>query len=287
MKKILITGADSYVGTQVEKWLLKYTDDYYVKTIDVKDETWNEYDFSMYDAVLHVAGIAHVSSKTKMKDFYYNINTILAIETAKKAKADGVKQFIFMSSIIIYGECAANKGVIKFNTKPEPNSFYGKSKLKAEKGIKQLETDVFKVAIVRAPMVYGKYSRGNYQKLSKLAQKLPIFPDFHNERSMVHIDNLCELIKILIDNEERGIFFPQNKDYVCTSEMVRTIALIYGKNIIMTKGFNPIIKLLHGVGIVKKVFGNMVYDQSMSIYKKKEYQVRDFKRSIELTEKSD
>ena len=98
---------------------------------------------------------------------------------------------------------------------------------------------------------------------------------------------MCELIKILIDNEERGIFFPQNKDYVCTSEMVRTIALIYGKNIIMTKGFNPIIKLLHGVGIVKKVFGNMVYDQSMSIYKKKEYQVRDFKRSIELTEKSD
>ena len=111
-----------------------------------------------------------------------------------------------------------------------------------------------------------------------------MFPNIDNERSMLHIDNLCEFIKVMIDYEESGLYFPQNQDYVKTSEMVRMIAEVHKKRIKMTKIFNPVLRLAFGVGIVKKVFGNLVYEQSMSNYDKANYQVRSFKESIELTE---
>lgn len=285
MKKILITGANSYIGTSFEGWVSRYPDKYSVDTIDMRDEKWREKSFSGYDVVFHVAGIAHVSSSPKLKDLYYRVNRDLAIETAKKAKADGVKQFIFMSSIIVYGDSAHinKKKVIDKNTKPQPSNFYGDSKLQAEQGILALESESFKVVILRPPMIYGKGCKGNYPKLVKAALKLPIFPDIDNERSMLHIDNLCEFVRLIIDNEERGIFFPQNKEYVKTSEMVKVIAETHGKKIRLTKAFNPILKLLaYKVGFINKVFGNLVYEKSMSEYKEN-YRVRDFRESISLS----
>ena len=285
MKKILITGANSYIGTSFEGWVSRYPDKYSVDTIDMRDEKWREKSFSGYDVVFHVAGIAHVSSSPKLKDLYYRVNRDLAIETAKKAKADGVKQFIFMSSIIVYGDSAHinKKKVIDKNTKPQPSNFYGDSKLQAEQRILALESESFKVVILRPPMIYGKGCKGNYPKLVKAALKLPIFPDIDNERSMLHIDNLCEFVRLIIDNEERGIFFPQNKEYVKTSEMVKVIAETHGKKIRLTKAFNPILKLLaYKVGLINKVFGNLVYEKSMSEYKEN-YRVRDFRESISLS----
>ena len=283
MKKILITGANSYIGTSLDKWLGKYPDRYYVDTVSTRDDAWKKKDFSEFDVVFHVAGIAHVSSDPKMEDLYYKVNRDLTIETAKKAKAEGVKQFIFMSSIIVYGDSSSSKRVIDRNTIPTPSNFYGNSKLQAEEGIKGLKSDDFNIVILRPPMIYGKGSKGNYPKLAKVAQKSPVFPDIDNERSMLHIDNLCEFIKLMIDNEESGLFFPQNKEYVKTSEMVRLVSKVHGKKIILTKVFNPILRLMSGIGVVNKVFGNLVYEKSMSEYKVG-YRIRSFKESIELTE---
>jgi len=286
MKKILITGANSYIGTSVEKWLGRYPAKYKVDTVDMKDERWREKDFSEFDVVLHVAGIAHVTSNPNMEDLYYRVNRDLTIETAKKAKLEGVKQFIFMSSILVYGDSSRNKKVIYRDTIPIPSNFYGISKLQAEEGIKELESEEFKIVILRPPMIYGKGCKGNYVKLAKAAQKLPIFPNIDNERSMLHIDNLCEFIKLIIDNEERGLFFPQNKEYVKTSEMVRLIAEIYGKKIKLVKFFNPILKLLMKKwGFINKVFGSLAYEKSMSEYAKADYRIRTFRESIKLTEK--
>jgi len=95
----------------------------------------------------------------------------------------------------------------------------------------------------------------------------------------------CFFIKVMIDHEESGLYFPQNKEYVRTSEMVRTIAEVHGKKIIMTNVFNSVLRLMFGIGIVNKVFGNLVYEKSMSDYDKANYRIRDFKESIELTEK--
>ena len=284
MKRVLITGKNSYIGTSLEKWLLKEPDQYSVDTIDMKDESWREKDFSQYDVVFHVAGIAHVSSDPKMEDVYYKVNRDLAIQTAEKAKADKVKQFIFMSSIIVYGDSRDSKRVIDKNTIPNPSNFYGNSKLQAEKGMKHLESTDFKIIVVRPPMVYGKGSKGNYPRLANMAKKIPIFPSFDNQRSMLHIDNLCEFIKVMIDNEESGLYFPQNKEYVNTSELVCKIAEVHGKKIWMIGWMNWLIRMMLGIGIINKMFGNLIYEKTMSVYDKTDYRVRDFNKSIELTE---
>ncbi|QGQ48276.1 NAD-dependent epimerase/dehydratase family protein [Metabacillus sediminilitoris] len=284
MKKILITGKNSYVGMSLERWLGEYPEKYSIDSISLRDDSWKEKDCSGYDVVFHVAGIAHVSSDPKMEEMYYKVNRDLTIEFAKKAKGEGVKQFIFMSSIIVYGDSSRDKKVIDKNTVPTPSNFYGNSKLQAEEAIKPLESDNFKIAIIRPPMIYGKGSKGNYSKLAKIARKLPIFPDIDNQRSMLHIDNLCEFIRLMIDNEESGLFFPQNREYVKTSEMVRLIAEIYGKKIKLTKVFNPFFKVAGmKIGLINKVFGNLIYEKSMSDYKGN-YQINNLKKTIELTE---
>ena len=286
MKKILITGANSFVGISFENWLKQWPDGYQVETVDMIGDGWKVKDFSGYDTVFHVAGIAHVTSDPKLEPLYNKVNRDLTIETATKAKADGVNQFIFMSSIIVYGESSSinKKRVINRSTVPNSANVYGNSKLQAESGINTLQDDHFNVVVLRPPMIYGRGSKGNYPKLSKFARKLPFFPDFENERSMLHIDNLCEFIRLMIDNNEQGVFFPQNKDYVKTTEMVRLIAETHGRKIRLTKVFNPLLRLLgHFVDIVNKVFGNLVYDQSISDYKVN-YRVRDLKQSIIASE---
>lgn len=287
MKKILITGANSYIGTSFEKWLAKHPDKYLVDTVDMIDNLWRKKDFSEYDVVFHVAGIAHISTDSKMKELYYKVNRDLTIEVAEKAKNDKVKQFIFMSSIIVYGDSSHinKKRVIDKNTIPKPTNFYGNSKLQAEEGIKALDSEEFKIVILRPPMIYGKNSKGNYLKLASYARKLPIFPSVDNQRSMLHIDNLCEFIRLMINNEEQGLFFPQNKEYVNTSEMVQLISNTYGKEIRLTRFFNPMLRLMGNfVGVINKAFGNLVYEQSMSDYKEV-YRIRNLQESIIRTEK--
>lgn len=285
-KKILITGKGSYIGTSFERWLAQWPEDYTVDTLDMIGDSWRNTSFKGYDVVFHVAGIAHVSTNPKLESLYYRVNRDLAIETAKKAKAEGVKQFIFMSSIIVYGDSGSinQKRVITRETAPTPANFYGDSKLQAEQGIVPLQNDNFKIVILRPPMIYGKGSKGNYPKLAKAAQILPFFPDINNQRSMLHIDNLCEFVRLMINNEEHGVFFPQNAEYVKTSEMVRLIAEVHGKQIRLTRVFNLALKLMGcSIGFVNKVFGNLVYDQSISKYKEN-YQINDLKQSIKATE---
>lgn len=285
MKRILITGKNSYIGNCLKKWLEREFCNYKVDEIPTRDGIWKKKQFNQYDVVFHVAGIAHVSSDPNMEDLYYAVNRDLAIEVAKKAKSEGVKQFIFMSSIIVYGDSNRRKMIIDKNTVPKPSNFYGDSKLQAENEIRYLESGDFKIVILRAPMVYGKGSKGNYIRLSNLAKKVPLFPNIDNARSMIHIDNLCEFIKVIIDYEETGLFFPQNKEYVKTSDLVRVIAEVHNRKIWMTTVFNPIIELLCSIGNVNKVFGNLVYDKSISDYSLADYRIRTFKESIELTEK--
>lgn len=287
MKHILITGANSYIGTSLEEWVNQWPEQYDVCSVDMKEDSWYNLDFSIYDVVFHVAGIAHVDTHKvhkNMQDIYYKVNRDLTIRTAEKAKKDGVKQFIFMSSIIVYGESGSikNDKVISKDTIPLPNNFYGDSKLQAEKGVLSLQSSTFQVVILRPPMIYGKGSKGNYPKLSTLAKKVKLFPDIINQRSMLHIDNLCEFIRLMIDNEESGIFFPQNDEYTCTSEMLKMIAQLHGNNIKLTKIFNSILYHIP-INIKNKVFGTLVYEKELSKYKYN-YHIHTYKDSIRVTE---
>ncbi|WP_326929628.1 NAD-dependent epimerase/dehydratase family protein [Bacillus sp. m3-13] len=187
MKNILITGKHSYVGKNLEKWLNKYPPDLYLTdSISLRDDSWKEKDFSKYDVVFHVAGIAHIKETEENAHLYYKVNRDLAYETAKKAKNDGVNLFVFLSSMSVYG---IESGLIDKHTPPRPISNYGKSKLEAEYLIEDLADDNFKVIILRPPMIYGKGCNGNYPKLVNLAKKSPFFLDIKNKRSMIYIDN--------------------------------------------------------------------------------------------------
>ena len=286
MKRILITGANSYIGTSFEKWVTQWPEEYHVDTVDTKHGEWKELDFSPYDVVFHVAGIAHQDAKADQEKLYYKVNRDLTIEVAQKAKAEGVKQFIFMSSMIVYGASSkiGETKVITRDNVPEPINFYGNSKLQAEQGILPLQSEGFNVVVIRPPMIYGKNSKGNYPLLAKFAKITPVFPNIENQRSMLHIDNLNELIRLLIDNEDNGIFFPQNREFVKTSEMVKIIAEVNGKKIRLINTFNPIMRLLAGkVNIIDKVFGSLSYDMKISNLDYN-YQINDLKESIMVTE---
>lgn len=284
MKRVLITGVNSYVGNSLADWLGQYPEEYEVDKISVRGGDWKEYDFSSYDSIVHVAGIAHVSRDPKMQELYYRVNRDLTIALAEKAKKEQVPQFIFLSSIIVYGENIENEGIIDANTIPKPSNFYGNSKLQAEQGIEGLQDGNFNVVIVRPPMIYGKGSKGNYPKLAKLSQISPVFPYVENKRSMLHIDNLSEFLKLMIDNEEQGLYFPQNKEYVQTSNLVKTIAEVHGKKIHLIRTGRFVLDLLRKrQGIVNKVFGDLVYELGMSRYKN-HYQINNFKETISKTE---
>lgn len=290
MKKILITGANSYIGTSFEKYICcNYPNDYAVDTIDMTDAQWREKSFSGYDTVFHVAGIAHSDSgkiSKEKEERYYSVNTYLTIETAKKAKSDGVHQFIFMSSAIVYGDSApiGKKKIITKDTPVSPANCYGDSKVQAEKGLITLNEDKFRVVILRPPMIYGKGSKGNYPLLAKIALKTPIFPYVENERSMLYIENLCEFVRLMVKNNEQGTFWPQNEGLANTSELVKMIAKSHGKKVALIKGFQRILKIIgYRIPLINKAFGSMVYKNEMSIYKD-DYQKYCFTDSIKLTE---
>ena len=303
--RILITGAHSYVGEQVEQYLEEYNQKLYpdypaskryvIDTVSLFGEEWKKKDFSCYDVVFHVAGIAHgsVSEKTEQgKRQYFAVNRDLAYHVAQKAKEDGVKQFIFMSTMAVY---AGNREeVITEETIPMPVTAYGESKLQAEWLISGLEDRDFSVAILRPPMIYGKGCKGNYNALVKIAKISPIFPKINNQRSMLYIGNLCEFIRLLIEDTAGGIFFPQNKEYVNTSDMVKEIGKAYQKKVHLMPGGRFLIggmKYIPG-GIGKKsgkAFGNLVFDKAMSIYRNHSgeevnYQVASFESGIRETE---
>lgn len=291
MKKILITGANSYIGMSFEKYINEnYSDNYIVDTVDMIDGTWREKNFSGYDSVFHVAGIAHSDNgkiSPEKEKLYRSINTDLTVETAKKAKADGVKQFIFMSSAIVYGDSApiGKSKIITRDTLVSPANCYGDSKVQAENGIRPLSDKNYKIVILRPPMIYGKGSKGNYPLLAKIAAKTPVFPYVKNERSMLYIENLCEFVRLMIENEEHGTFWPQNSEYSNTSELVKMIADAHCKKLRFVKGFGGLLNLIgHFTGVINKAFGNFSYEMDLSKYST-EYAKVSVADSIRKTEK--
>ncbi|MBQ8859925.1 MAG: NAD-dependent epimerase/dehydratase family protein [Ruminococcus sp.] len=276
-KRVLITGKNSYIGDCFSEFTTEYYDA--VDTIDMIGDSWKTSDFSLYDAVVHVAALVHKLEKDYTKEEYFRVNCELAVQVAKKAKESGVSQFVFLSTMSVYG---LRNGVITKDTKPSPFNNYGRSKLDAEKELQSLEDNNFTVTILRPPIVYGKGCKGNYVELSKFAKKMPFFPDYKSSRSMVYIENLCRFMKKSIDEKLGGVYCVQDKNYVNTSQMVKEIAKANGKNIVLTKIFNPFITLALKlkIRIVCKVFGSLTYEKDLC----PDFEKVDFITAIKRTE---
>ena len=266
MTNVLITGAGSYVGESVRRYILSTSSDFEIDAVDTMNDAWKKADFSKYDVVYHVAGIAHVNADPKMEPLYYKVNRDLTIDVARAAKTAGVKQFIFMSSQIVFHESQSLKTeVLTALTKENPNGFYGDSKLQAEKGLHELECETFKVCILRPPMIYGPNSKGNFPRLVKLAQKTPLFPAWHNQRSMLYIDNLAEFVKQAILRGLGGTFYPQNRELADTVEIIRFFAKANGHKIWITRFLNPFVWLGSFVlQPINNMFATYYYSSEMS-----------------------
>lgn len=307
MKKILITGASGYIGTNVERYLTEYNaregrESYRIDCLSLQDPAWEDFDFSPYDTVLHLAGkahadIGHVSEGVKQE--YYDVNCELAVRTATKAKEQGVPHFVYLSSIIVYGDSAdvGKTKCITAKTKETPANFYGDSKWQAEQRLRVLEEDSdtkpFRIAVVRPPMVYGKGSKGNFPLLVKLAEKMPVFPDVRNERSMIYIENLAEFLRLLMESGQGGIYLPQNAEYVTTAEMVRAIGAVKNKKVHLIGILNPFVWLASKMpgkigGMANKAFGSLTIAREFSAKEMtgvsckeiKGYRICDFEESI-------
>lgn len=269
------------MGESVRKYILSTSSVFQIDAVDTMNDAWKKADFTQYDVVYHVAGIAHVNADPKMEPLYYKVNRDLTIEVAKTAKAAGVKQFIFMSSQIVFHESKSLESeILTLETKENPNGFYGDSKLQAEKGLHELECDTFKVCILRPPMIYGTNSKGNFPRLVKLAQKTPIFPAWHNNRSMLYIDNLAEFVKQAILRELRGTFYPQNRELADTVEIFRFFAKAHGHKVWITRLLNPFVWLGSFILLpINKMFATYYYDPSMSKMDF-DYQLVSFEESL-------
>lgn len=257
MKKILIAGAKSYIGESFANYMQQWPEQYRVDTLDVIGDGWKQASFAGYDVVFLVAGIAHQKETEENASLYYQVNRDLAVALAEKAKHDGVPHFVFMSSMSVYG---MDRGVITPDTLPSPKSHYGKSKLEAEQNLAQLEDEHFRIAVLRPPMVYGKNCRGNFQLMLKLAKKSPVFPVVGNQRSMISIKNLCAFVRLVIDGEETGVFFPQNREYVNTTEMVRIMAKTLNRRIFFSRLAGAVVgAMVPVVGVARKAFSTLIY----------------------------
>lgn len=293
---VLITGAGSYIGESFKAYVEQhYGSNFLITTLDMVDGSWREHEFKdengkPFDTVFHVAGIAHVdvgNVDQEIQEKYYVVNTDLAIEVCNRAKVAGVSQFVFMSSMIVYGDAEE----VSRYTIPHPANFYGDSKWQADRGIRFLAVPgEYEVAVLRPPMIYGKRSKGNYPMLSKLAKKIPVFPEYSNRRSMLYIENLCEFLSLLMISGKGGIFFPQNGEYTKTSDMVAFIAEKANKHVIVSKTLSPAVTaamhtpIRNVKDLAEKVFGNSYYDQELGVYKGLDYQKVDLKDSIRITE---
>ena len=258
MKRILITGEHGYIGTAIATYLGQFPEQYIAECVSLRKNTPEALDLRGVDAIIHTAAIVHQKETKETQPLYDAVNCDLTAALAEKAKHEGVKQFVFMSTMSVYG---METGTITKDTVPAPTTQYGRSKLAAERRIAPLSDDAFTVTILRPPMVIGPGAKGNPARLQRFAKALPFCPDFENRRSMVSIETLCEAVKALLDAPRAGVFFPQEQTPLATRTLIERAMRAQGRTPKRSKLLNPAIRLLRTcTRIGKKAFGDLVYE---------------------------
>ena len=281
-KKILIIGKDSYIGNNIDCWLTK--NGLNVDQLDVLTENWRAFDYSIYDVIVHVAGIVH-QPQCQDWELYKRVNTDMPIEIANLAKKQGVRQFIYFSTMGVFGLGKQLKpNIIDENTPLLADGMYGKSKLMAEQGLILLQDNSFNIAFVRPPSVYGKGCKGNYiSGFVSIVRRLPIVPVAYSsvKQSMIYIDNLCELVYKIVDGNLKGSFCPQDEKSV--NAIINAIGDGLGKHIIQSRLLGVLVYICSFIPIIKKAYGGIEYSQSLSNIEGVNYQIVSFRDGMKRT----
>lgn len=287
MMRVLVTGKNSYAGTQFAKRIIELNNGWEIDFISVRDNGWENKDFSQYDAVYHVAGIVHKKETAENEDLYYKVNRDLTYQLALKAKCEGVKSFVFLSTMAVYGLIGkiGEDTIITKKTEAVPTSHYGKSKLEAEEFLENLQSQEFNVSVLRIPMIYGPNCPGNYSSLSELARKTTIFPKINNRRSMIFIDHLSDVVAYIIERKLSEVLMVKNPDDVSTLELVCIIGRCHGNRIYKSSLLGFIFKTFgNRVTTFRKMFGNIVFEETDCYIDGFEYKKLSFEESITLAE---
>lgn len=260
MTRVIITGKNGFIARRIAGRIPGS------RLESVRDGAWKEIDFSGCSCVVHAAGMAHVSYDPSLDAQYMAVNRDLTLDIARAAKAAGVKQFVFLSSIIVYGSAArgGETRVIDSDTPPAPENAYGRSKLEAEHGLFALADDSFRVAALRLPMVYGRGSRGSFALILKYAGYLPVFPALCGRRSAIYVENLAEYISFVVQRGLSGVLFPRDPAPVTTAGMLKAVRAAMGRSTCITPVFNPLVRLAGGLRPMRRIFGGLEYAPAIS-----------------------
>lgn len=281
--KILVTGATGYLGSNFIKFCKEEYEFVQFSLVKNKLESIN---FKDIDTVLHCAALVH-QKKEHPYSYYNEINTEYPKLLAKLAKDNGVKHFVFISTIAVYG---LDQEKIHLGTPFNIQNDYAKSKLEAEKVLMDMQTENFKISIVRPPMIYGKNAPGNIQNLKVLIQNFRIIPlgGLNNLRTFVYIDNLCFGLKRIIELEKNGEFLISDSESVSTTHLISEMANSMKKRVILVNisvgAF--FIKYLFP-NLYKKLFTNLVIDNSETLSKLDYISPFSFKEGIKSMLKED
>ena len=282
--QVLIIGKNSYIGNNIDLWLTKHG--HQVTQLDVLTEIWKSFDYSKYNAIVHVAGIVH-QPNCKDWELYKRVNTDMPIEIATMAKEQGVSQYVYFSTMGVFGLGKKLKpNIIDMNTPLKADGMYGRSKLMAEEGLMVLNDENFSVACVRPPSVYGKGCKGGYiTGFTSIAKKMPVIPIAYEnvKQSFIYIDNLTELVRLLMEKKLSGIFCPQDEKAVNANELLYAIAKGIGKKYRSSRTLGFCIKMLNFIPLVKKAYGGIEYAESLSTIKDVDYVVVPFEEGIKRT----
>jgi UDP-glucose 4-epimerase len=259
--KVIVSGSSGFIGTN----FIKNSENLSIVEVDLLTQTVEDINFAGIDSVLHLAALVH-QMRGAPEEQYFKINRDLALELAAKAKSQGVKQFVFMSTAKVFGESTTGKSAWNENSECNPQDTYGRSKYEAEKLLLGLQNEYFKVAVVRSPLVYGIGVKANMYNLVKLVNRFPVLPlgGINNVRSIAYVGNLVALLKHIIFTQASGIFIAGDREPLSTTKLVELISMASDKKVILfkTPGFMLQLARLIKPSIVDRLFGSLELDNT-------------------------
>jgi nucleoside-diphosphate-sugar epimerase len=249
MTKILITGTNSFVGRNFIHYS-KFKD---IDEISLFDHKPEDIDFGKYNVVIHLVAIVHQTISIPDEE-YFLINKDLCLKVAENAKSAHVKQFIFLSTVKVYGKFIPGSEPWNEYSECRPEDAYGKSKYEAEKGLRKLEGQDFIVSVIRTPLVYGEGVRANMLSIMKFINSSFILPfkDIKNRRNFTSAENLVGFIDRIIERRVSGTFIAMDDKAISTSALVKMISGFLGKKLILFK--LPDFIIYTGMHLFPKIF---------------------------------